>query len=247
MIDLAKSARVAGVIAAEYSADESLMAYSAIDTTPYGFSNRDVILADELGFKDVPVGLLVEEISTEELWAIMRGTRVIAHGPNEWLVDLMVALDLCPFIPGARSERGFTTTYGTFHLLSGAKLPTLQGCGGHSLAAAWALLMAVEHKANLISFAGPKVGNRAFSDHAMQAIPELVRWVNHPDVVPKVPLEVWPLFEYMHAGPANEFDLSAKIRPDLSLEDRISAYHNIHTYWHAVDPSHPILPTYAAA
>jgi hypothetical protein len=241
------SARLAGAIAAEYAADDSPMAYSAIDLTPYGFSNRDVIVGDELGFTGVPVGLLAEDLVTEEIWEIYRGTRVIANGPNEWKVDGQVWLSPCPFAPGCRTHSGFTTTESTFRRLSGDPFPVPQGISGHSLAAAWGLLRAARLRANLISFAGPKVGDREWADFAVQAIPTLVRWVDHPDIVPKVPIEIFPLFEYMHAGPANEFDATPKIAPSLSLPDAVSAYHNIYTYWNAVDPNTPILPQYAAA
>ena len=241
------SARCAGVIAAEYLAADSIPGYEAIDLTPYGFKNRDVILGDELGFTGVAVGLLAEDLLTEEIWELYRGTRVIADGPNEWKVDAQFRLESCPFAPGCRTHYGFTSTESTFRLLSGNTFPTLQAISGHSLAAAWALLRAARLRASLISFAGPKVGDREFADFATQAIPLLVRWVDHPDIVPKVPLEVWPLFEYMHAGPSNDFDATDKINPGLSLGDRISAYHNIYTYWSAIDPKASILPQYAAA
>ena len=234
------------MISAEYDAAENVMAYSAIDATPFGFGNLDVILADELGFHDVPVGLLLEDLVTEEIWEIYRGTTVIPGGPNEWAVDAEVWLTPCPFAPGCRTHNGFTDTEKTFHLLSGRAFPTPQNVSGHSLAAAWALIRAAQLRANLVSFAGPKVGDREFADFAQQAIPLLVRWVNHPDVVPKVPLEIWPLFEYMHAGPANEFDSTDHVNQALPLDDRLEGYHNIHTYWHAVDPSHPLLPQFAA-
>lgn len=240
------SARCAGVIAAEYLAADSVRGYSAIDLTPYRFKNRDVILGDELGFPGVAVGLLVEDMITEEIWEIYRGTRVIADGPNEWVVDAEFILRPCPFAPGCRTHYGFTTTESTFRLLSGNAFPVPQAIAGHSLAAAWALLRASRLRASLISFAGPKVGDREFADFATQAIPLLVRWIDHPDIVPKVPLEVWPLFEYMHAGSANEFDASPRINPSLSPEARISAYHNIYTYWAAIDPTQSILPEYAA-
>jgi hypothetical protein len=234
------SARCAGSIAACYAAEDNSVAYSDIDLTPFGFVSRDVILADELGFHDVPVGLLAEDPITEEIWEIYRGTRVVVNGPNEWKVDGQVWLNPCPFAPGCRTHTGFTSTEATFHLLSGKPFPTPQNVTGHSLAAAWGLLRAARLRCNLISFAGPKAGDREFAEFSVQAIPFLLRWVHHPDVVPKVPIEFWPLFEYMHGGPANEFDSSAQLNQALSLEDRVEAYHSIDVYWNAVDPKHPI-------
>ena len=99
------SARCCGVISAEYDAAENVMAYSAIDATPFGFGNRDVILADELGYHDVPVGLLLEDLVTEEIWEIYRGTTVIPGGPNEWAVDAEVWLTPCPFAPMVSATR----------------------------------------------------------------------------------------------------------------------------------------------
>lgn len=245
-MDLGKSARCAGVISSCYAADDTVSAYQAIDPTPFGFKFRDVILADELGFSGVAVGLLLEDFLTEELAEIYRGTRVILNGPDEWLVDAKVSLTACPFAPGCKTEYGFTSTENTFRLASGRPFPTVQLVSGHSLAAAWGQLRAAKLKASLISFAGPRVGDRAFSDFAQQAIPTLIRWVNHPDVVPKVPLDVWPCFEYLHAGPATEFDASAKINSNLSFSQRLAGYHSIDTYWNAVDPAHPVNPQYAA-
>lgn len=240
------SARCAGTIAAIYAADDTVDAYGAIDPTPFGFNNRDVIIGDELGFIGVPVGILMEDVTTEEIWEAYRGTKVVANGPNEWGVDAKVLLIPCPFAPGCRTHDGFTQTETTFRLASGKQFPTAQAITGHSLAGAWATLRAGRTRASLISFAAPKVGDREFAEFAVQAIPQLIRWVDHPDVVPKVPLEAWPLFEYMHAGPANEFDATPKVNPDLSLADRLAAYHSIFTYLNAVDPTKPLLPQFAA-
>jgi hypothetical protein len=240
VIDLhTKSARCAGLISLCYGAEDTAPAYQAIDPTPYGYRLRDVILADELGFKGVPIGILVEDLETEELVAAIRGTRVIANGPNEWKVDAQVILDACPFVPGAKTERGFTSTFQTFRLLNGPAFPTVQLVTGHSLGAAWALLLAAFWKASLISFAGPKVGDRAFADYAVQAIPDLVRWVVDPDGVPKVPFWVWPLFQFLHAGPANELD------PSGVVQSSWEAWHSLDTYWHLIDPTHPIRPEFA--
>lgn len=239
------SARACGVISAQYDADDSQMAYSALDLTAFGFQNRDVIVGDELGFKGVPVGLLCEDVQTEEIHEIYRGTRVIANGPNEWKVDAEAVLATCPFVPGAKSHLGFTSTAETFRLLSGRPFPVPQYVDGHSLAAAWALLRGTKVKASVISFAGPRVFDRAGADAAVQAIPNLLRWVHHSDIVPKVPVDLWPFFGFIHAGPATEFDSAAKIRGDLSFTDTIAAWHNIHTYWNAVDPTHPLAPQFA--
>ncbi len=234
MIDLAKSVRCAGLISACYATPNTLEAYQAIDALGFGYKLRDVILADELGFIGVPVGILVEDLETEELVEIYRGTRVIANGPNEWKVDAEFSLIPCPFVPGARTEKGFTSTEETFRLASGRPFPLVQTIAGHSLAAAWALLRAVKYKMNLISFAGPRVGDKNFSEAAVQAIPELIRWVNDPDIVPKVPFNVWPLWEYIHAGPAHELDSAGKV------PNTVEAWHSIETYWHLIDPAHPL-------
>lgn len=252
VIRLGQCAQVAGVISAEYDADDSVMAYSAIDLAPFGFSNRDVILADELGFKGVPVGLLAMDLATGELWEIYRGTRVIHKGPNEWKVDAKFMLVPCPFIAGARSEQGFTSTEETFRLLSGRRFPPIAGAGGHSLAAAWALERAAKYRLKLISFAGPRVFDRAGSAAALELIPDFIRLVNKPDIVPDLPETVWPFFEYLHVGAADQFDSTAKIKavldpdPIRNLALKAAAFHNIHTYWNAIDPVHPILPEYAA-
>jgi Lipase (class 3) len=234
VIDLAKSSRCAGLIAACYAADNTTAAYLAIDPAALGYKLRDVILADELGFLAVPVGILVEDLATEEIVAVLRGTRVVLNGPNEWEVDVRVILDPCPFAPGARTERGFTETWKTFRLLSKEPFPIVQLVTGHSLGAAWALLLAAWWKASLISFAGPRVGDREFSDYAVQAIPLLVRWVNHRDIVPKVPFDVWPFFEYIHAGPANEIDSGDSVIASPE------AWHSLDVYWSLIDPTHAV-------
>lgn len=235
-MELSKSCRCAGLISLCYAAPDTLEAYQAIDPSLFGYKLRDVILADELGFTAIPVGILVEDVDTEELLEAYRGTRVIPSGPNEWKVDAEFSLIPCPFMPGARTEKGFTSTEETFRLASGRPFPLVQTITGHSLAAAWALLRAVKYKMNLISFAGPRVGDKNFAEAAVQAIPDLVRWVNDPDIVPKVPVNVWPLWEYLHAGPAHELDSAG------TVPNSVGAWHSIHTYWHLIDPNHP-LPT----
>lgn len=246
MIDLSLAARCAGLISACYDSEDTLSAYRAIDPAPFGCKMRDVILADELGFTGVPVGIMVEDLVTEEIGVVLRGTRVIANGPNEWEVDGQFALDPCPFVPGGRSHRGFTTTWRTFRLSNGSyAFPAVQLVTGHSLAAAWGLLAAAFWKANLISFAGPRVGDSSLVAYANQAIPSLVRFVNRPDIVPDVPLDIWPWFEYIHAEGEHGFDGSAWINQDLPFKTKLEAFHSIHVYWHAVDPSHPIPTQFA--
>ncbi len=234
------SSRLAGVIQLCYDVIDTPDAYLLIDPSDLGYKLRDVILADELGFTGVPVGVLVEDLVTEEIVEAYRGTRVVVAGPNEWFIDAQVWLDPCPFVPGAKTERGFTSTEETFRLLSGKPFPTTNLITGHSLAAAWALLRATKFKTNMISFAGPRVGNRAFSDAATQAIPLLVRWVNDPDAVPKSPIPLWPLFEYIHAGPADELNSEGKVIFDPR------AWHSLGVYRALIDPSQPIPPEFAA-
>lgn len=247
MTDLVQlAARGCGVIRALYDAADTAEAYRAVPVKGFGFEARDVILADELGYRDVPVGLLLEDLETEEIFEIYRGTRVVLNGPNEWLVDADVVLNPCPFAPGCRTHKGFTDAEETFHLLSGGRFPAVQRIVGHSLAAAWATLRGAKYGAKVIALASPRVGDQAFSDHAAQAIPELVRVVEELDVVPRWPRDVWPFFEYVHVGPAIEFAAGSGINPDLDAADRIEAWHNIDTYWNAMDPSHPVAARFAA-
>ena len=235
------SVRGCAVIAALYDAQDTGKQFGWIDTRPWGYQPRDVILADELGFTGVPVGIQVEDLQTEEIVEFYRGTTIVPRGPNEWEVDFMAWLEAVPWAPGCRAHHGFLSTEATFRLASGKDFAAPQWIAGHSLAAAWAELRAARLRAKCLSFAAPKIGDRAMADYASQAIDLLIRWVDAQDIVPRQPPYMWPLLEYIHPGPADELDSSGQVTPG------IKAWHNIHTYWHLIDPTHPVLPAFQPA
>jgi hypothetical protein len=234
---LTQSIRLATVIQQMYDLPDgqnNVDGYKALDVSASGFDIFDVMLADELGYKDVPVGLLVTDLSTGDDEATFRGTRVVLNGPNEWAVDVQALMRRSTLgVDGVWAHYGFDSSFASFHRLSCRPMPPLKRVSGHSLAGAWALELATLLRCNCISFAGPRLFNRAGALYADLAIPELVRWVNMPDLVPDVPLTVWPFLDYQHVGPSSTFD-STKVCPDPVDPDPFREIALRITHWHAL-------------
>lgn len=176
-------------------------------------------------------------------WIVaLRGTDSIP----EWLSDATALLTECPFMAGARTHLGFTEVYETLvvegfslraHLADHAR-PII--VTGHSLGAALATLVAAAiGGADLITFAGPAVGDDAFAHMAMSRLASNIRIVNVQDLVPKLPVRLDPDFPFMQLGIAKSFDSIGEVRDD------VHAWHDLNTYLHLLDPSLAIDPKYA--
>lgn len=140
---------------------------------------------------------------------LIRGTDSLA----EWISDFTATMTPCPFMEGARTHLGFTGVYQTLRLGRNpvhAALIDLQRpviVTGHSLGAALATLVAAAvGTVDLVTWAGPRVGDDAFAHTAMMRLSSNTRIVNCRDIVPKVPLRVEPAFRYEHLGWPLELD-----------------------------------------
>lgn len=241
-----EGARRCGVIAALYDAQDSVESFMALDLSGLGFRVVDVILADELGFKDVTVGVVVACTEEGSFHEICRGTRVVAQGPDEWLVDARFWLSFPNFMPaGQVTEAGFTGTEATFHYLQPGRW-AIQSVAGHSLAGAWAKLRRVRLGVPAFSLAAPRVGTQAWIDWSRKTAAPLYSWAVAADLVPKVPLHIEPLFDYQQDMDV-VLDSAGIFRPAMGLKDTLLANHSIRTYWHLLDNRAAIDPAFALA
>jgi triacylglycerol lipase len=156
-----------------------------------------------------------------------RGTQTAV----DWLHDLDALYDEYGLVAGAGDVHlGFLDVYQTLRDSVGASLAAAcQGCDrllvtGHSLGAALAVLAAPDIARNLLpgripdvlTFAGPRAGLLRFHHFFSSLIPTCFRVVASGDIVPGVPLFVWPIFMYKHVGTA--------IKVDGGQDDPISAH-----------------------
>lgn len=175
---------------------------------------------------------------------VLRGT----DSQAEWLADADAGLIPCPFLPGARTHRGFTQIYQTMvcdKQTLGASLKAILRAvegrtlivAGHSLGAALATLAAVDvGGADLVTFAGPRVGDDRFVEMAQTRLASNTRIVNDPDLVPKLPVRAEPIFPYAHLGAALELNSAGQVK------DEPGAWHALPTYLHLIDPQQPVDP-----
>ncbi len=146
-------------------------------------------------------------------YVVFRGTQTTP----EWIEDA-IALPWVPF--------GNGHVHHDFHegweSLRGA---TMDAAGvwtedtiitGHSLGAALATLCRSEFGGNLLTFAGPRVGDAGFSE----VLADTVRIVNKPDIVPHLPSEV---FGFRHGGCEILVDGPGSIT-DLHLAHSLESY-----------------------
>lgn len=188
-----------------------------------------------------PYGVIYNDADLGAWVCVLRGT----DSEAEWRSDADAALVDCPFLPGARTHRGFTTIHQTLiadghtlrYFLAGCARPLI--VAGHSLGAALATLVAANvGGADLVTFAGPRVGDDAFATMAASRLASNWRFVNSPDVVPKLPLRLPPLFPYADVGPAHDLDSIGKVIVNAH------AWHDLDTYLHLLDPTHPLNPKF---
>ncbi|KAK6932133.1 Fungal lipase-like domain [Dillenia turbinata] len=133
---------------------------------------------------------------------------------------------------------------------------------GHSLGGALALLNAHEAATTFsndvpvsaITFAGPRVGNIAFRDKLDKIGVKVLRVVNKPDMVPKVPgfglmdamIQNKPgrliaqnlHLTYVHVGV--EFQVNISKSPFVKHEFNLVGFHSLEVYLHLVDGYHSL-------
>ena len=163
-----------------------------------------------LGNSDI-FGLIGNNQAAKIAFVSFRGTQDF----TDWEHNLDALYEPYGFIPGAGDvHMGFREIYKTLRDSIGAGLAAAcQGCDrlfvtGHSMGGALAVLSAPDLAANfppgmtpnLITLAGPRTGLVEFHHFFSQKIPVCYRVVATNDVVPNVPLPLFPLFMYEHVG-----------------------------------------------
>lgn len=175
-----------------------------------------------------------------QAWVIaIRGTDSIP----EWIADATALLMDCPFLPGTRSHLGFTEVYETL-AIDGMSIRTWFIAkdrpiivAGHSLGAALATLTAVAiGGTDLVTFAGPAVGNDDFTLMAQTRLASSIRVVNKHDIVPQLPLRVFPDFLFSQIGLSMEIDLGGVVQGTPTCQ------HSLTNYLHALDATIQIDP-----
>jgi hypothetical protein len=140
-----------------------------------------------------PFGFIARNKNSNVLFAAFRGTRSL----EDWIADFVVKSIRHPW---GLVEDGFYRVY-----VQCSKMirwmpalhpePEMIVVTGHSLGAALAILAATELwqvnamlKVNVVTFAGPRVGDPKFAKTYNERVPSTLRIVNTEDVVPTLPL-----------------------------------------------------------
>ena len=105
---------------------------------------------------------------------------------------------------------------------------------GHSLGSSLATLLALNIKlkrpdihVRLLTFASPRTGDNQFSDAFQRHIPNSLRIVNKPDLVPRVPPRA---FKFLHVW--HESEINSK--PFSHIKNSVACYHSLNTYLHVL-------------
>ncbi|CAH1224830.1 hypothetical protein PAECIP111893_05185 [Paenibacillus plantiphilus] len=192
-------------------------------------------------FKELEfAGFIAESIENPQHQVVVfRGTESVL----DWLSDFEFILETFTEVPNAgRTEQGFTNLYRTMQVeYADASKPSVSlmayvdslSAGteltvtGHSLGSAFATLHAFIASSKgfaveLITFASPRVGDRAFVEAFEKTTIRNTRIYNIPDIVPKVPIE---LAGYHHVEPS--IAINSTLFP---IKHSISCYHSLNTY-----------------
>lgn len=135
-------------------------------------------------------------------YVVFRGTEITSGAEflQEWAEDAL-SLPLKPMGPG-HVHLGFYDAWMALRavtLEAGIGSTTGRVVTGHSLGAAIATLCWADIGGDLMSFAGPRVGNPKFADSLWKG--GIVRVVNKPDIVPDVPIDLGgPDSPFRHGG-----------------------------------------------
>ncbi|MDX1387215.1 MAG: lipase family protein, partial [bacterium] len=201
---------------------------------------------------EVPIAFVATQ--GDAIYVVFRGTVTI----TEWIDDATFAQVPYHFVSkGGLTEEGFTSIYGTVHqgildtvvdLAKSGGFSTLY-ITGHSLGAALAVLAVPELAAKsgftqpiMFNFAGPRVGNPAFSETTYNALMiQSVRVANTNDLVPKLPnpiVEVYQngqfkTFFYDHVNEAHDITFGNPISGPTDFKD-IEANHIMCNYYNAL-------------
>lgn len=210
----------------------------ATDVSDLGMELITIIHAEDSDGELRPYGTIARDATN--VFIGIRGT----EGGAEWISDadaFQVDFPVMRSTLTPKVHRGFARIYNTMRTAEGLLIkhhPVLVGASvvvtGHSLGAALATLLAADVGAfDLCTFAGPRVGDPDFCECAAQRIIRTERFVNVPDLVPKVPFNL-PDFPYAELGLPILLDSEGLVREDPH------AWHSLDTYLHLIDVSFPI-------
>lgn len=164
----------------------------------------------------------------------------------EWIADATAFLVDCPFLPGTRTHKGFTGIYESLRVdgvdirAHCAPMDRPIIVAGHSLGAALATLTAAAiGGVDLVTFAGPQVGDDAFAHRAMTRLASNSRIVCQSDLVPKLPVRLDPDFLYAPLGLPIPVEMTG-------IVDDPRQWHDLNNYLRFLDPRPPVEPTAAA-
>ena len=161
---------------------------------------------------------------------MFRGTESI----RDWLTDVDCKLDALGMHTGF--AEAYCSVQGDLDHLLKPHLGKRVIFTGHSLGGALAMVAAYfsyspRELVRVITFGQPRVGNAGFRDHYNFLLGDLtLRVVNDIDIVPRLPLLLWILGRYRHAGETEYFlDTCGcpRINPPIwwkLLSDLASAY-----------------------
>ncbi|XP_020576325.1 phospholipase A1-Ibeta2, chloroplastic-like [Phalaenopsis equestris] len=178
----------------------------------------------------------------------------------EWAENFRSGLQPISDSTAAKVSSGFYSLYKT----EGSKIPSLSSAvveevrrlvekykgeelsitiTGHSLGAALAQLVADEISSEIeaappiavVSFGGPRVGNRAFAERLEEKGVKVLRIVNANDVVPRVPGVLPRVWDegYSHVGV--ELKVDNRVSPYLRPDADPACCHDLEAYLHLVD------------
>ncbi|KAL0913445.1 hypothetical protein M5K25_016907 [Dendrobium thyrsiflorum] len=198
----------------------------------------------------------ISRMGRRDIVVSLRGTATAL----EWAENFRPALQPISESATAKVSSGFHSLYKT----GGAKAPSLSSTvveevrrlvekykgeelsitiTGHSLGAALAQLVADELATEIkaappiavVSFGGPRVGNRAFAERLEGKGVKVLRVVNAHDVVPRVPGVFPRVLEegYSHVGV--ELRVDNRVSPYLRPDADPACCHDLEAYLHLVD------------
>ncbi|MFB9326662.1 lipase family protein [Paenibacillus aurantiacus] len=189
-------------------------------------------------------GFIAQSKSNPQLQTVViRGT----ESKLDWLMDVEFLLETFREVPGSgKTERGFTNLYRTMMVeYADASIPTQSLIAqldtvpagtrlvvtGHSLGSSLATLHAFlagskKIDVELITFASPRVGDSNFVEAFRELNIPNTRIFNHPDIVPRVPMEVAG-FRHLEPG----IEINSALYP---IKHSIPCYHAMSTYMYVM-------------
>jgi triacylglycerol lipase len=188
------------------------------------------VMADSHVFGFVATGKFIQGVE-RETFICFRGT----HFLEEWIKDADLPMMDYRFRPSSgRAHIGFQAVYET---IRDSVLKSLEKAGklpltivGHSLGGALATICALDTAISdfaiappqIFPIASPRVGDGEFRNEFDVQLPNCIRIVNKPDIVPNVPLPLprlpppFPQLDYRHVGVAAVVDGGRLLEPGFS-------------------------------